>query len=299
MYIIILSLSLLIGIWFANFAIVLSPLVTIFLASIFFLSALKINLKDVAEYATRKKTIVLFTLLSLIALPVAVFFITKLIAPELAVALMILATMPPGMTSPLLAEIAGGKQSLALVLTVVASLLAPFTVPIIIKALSGASVQVSILTMFKSLAQVIFIPFVLANVVKYVLPGVISRTQAYYKTASIVLLGLLITGIVSRQAPLIKGSLTGDAEAIHYLLALFTIFIVFHVIGYFVFSGGDHSERITITVCFAYVNFTLAIYLVDKFFNDPHVIVPVVLSVLPWSILLVPFRWLTSRISHA
>ena len=78
-------------------------------------------------------------------------------------------------------------------------------------------------------------------------------------------------------------------------------FIVWPVIASLILVGagcGGFSKqeqeafnRVTITICLTYLNFTLAIYLAGKFFNDPKIVVPVVLSVLPWSLLIIPFKY--------
>jgi len=46
----------------------------------------------------------------LFVLPVAVYYITSAVYPSLAIAFLLLAAMPVGMTAPLLAEISGGKH---------------------------------------------------------------------------------------------------------------------------------------------------------------------------------------------
>lgn len=296
MYFIVLIISLVLGIWFSEQTIFLAPFSTTFLAAIFFFSALKINLKDVAKYTGRKGAVVSIVIFMLILLPIATFYVTKFFAPDLAIAFMILAAMPSGMTAPLLSEIAGGRQSFALVLTVATSLLAPFTMPAIIKTFSGTAVEVSALDMFYSLAIVIFIPFLLANILKPFARKLIKETEKYFKPISIIFLGLLITGIVAKQAPAIRETILGNGGATHYLVALFMLFIIFHLIGYFIFAKGDRADKITITVNVTYMNFTLAVFLVDRFFSAPEIIVPVVLSVLPWAILLVPFKYLMRRI---
>ena len=56
------------------------------------------------------------------------------------------------------------------------------------------------------------------------------------------------------------------------------------------------SDRVTVTICLTFMNFTLAIFLAGQYFPQPNVLVPVILSVIPWSLLLIPFRALTARL---
>jgi len=297
MFIILLA-ALLVGIGFSEYTIKLAPFSTLFMGAIFFLSALKIDLKKAASYLAYEKMLVVVNVFMLIVLPIVVYYGTRLVFPDLAFAFLILAAMPAGMTTPLLVDISGGRQSLALVLTISTSLLAPFTIPFVIKLVAGTAIAVSFYAMFFSLAKVIFIPFILANVIKYFWGRKIGKISHTFKPISIIFLGLLIMGIVAKQADAIISGLQGG-ESLKYLVIMFVFFIVLHVFGYFLIFWRDKGDRITITVCLTYMNFTLAIYLVDQFFTDPNIVIPVILSVLPWVMLLVPFKYLMRKLKFA
>lgn len=293
-YVFILLLSLTIGLLLPQYAILFAPYGTFFLGIIFFLSALKIDLKEILKYLKDKKMVVAVNFVMLIGLPVVVYYAMLFIYPDLAIAFLLLAAMPAGMTSPLLSEICGGKQSLALVLTISTSLLAPFTVPLMVGFLAGATVQVDTLGMFLSLVKVIFIPFILANFVKYFWHHKIKATYYTFKPISTILLGLLIMGIVAKQAETILGGL--NVTFLIEVAALFVLFAFFHAVGYYTVWWRKRDDRVTITICLTYLNFTLAIFLAGKFFDDPRIVVPVVLSVLPWSLLIIPFKYLTKKL---
>ncbi len=293
-YVFVLLLSLALGLLLPRYAIHLADWTSIFLGIIFFLSALKIDLKEVLSYLQDKKMVVMANLVMLILLPIVIYFATRLVFPDLAIAFMLLAAMPAGMTSPLLAEICGGKQSLALVITISTSLLAPFTIPLMVRLLAGTSVQVDTLGMFLSLIKVIFIPFLLANIVKYFWHHKIKATYYTFKPISTLLLCLLIMGIVAKQADTILSGL--NLTFLLEVAALFLLYAVFHFAGYYAAWWRNHDDRVTITICLAYNNFTLAIYLAGKFFNEPNIVVPVVLSVLPWSLLIIPFKYYTKKL---
>lgn len=292
-YVFILLFSLAAGLLLPQYAIRLAPYGTFFLGIIFFLSALKIDLQEILKYLKDGKMVAAVNFVMLIGLPVAVYYATRLVYPDLAIPFMLLAAMPAGMTSPLLSEICGGKQSLALVLTISTSLLAPFTVPLMVKLLAGATVQVDTLGMFLSLVKVIFVPFILANVVKRLWHRKIKATYFSFKPISTALLGLLIMGIVAKQAATILGGL--NLAFLLEVLALFALFALFHLVGWYTVWWRKRDDRVTITICLTYLNFTLAIYLAGKFFNDPKIVVPVVLSVLPWSLLMLPFRYFSRK----
>ncbi|PLX29079.1 hypothetical protein C0581_00030, partial [Candidatus Parcubacteria bacterium] len=237
-----------------------------------------------------KKLLIITNLLMLVIFPIAVYYLALFVYPKLAIAFLILAAMPSGMTAPLLTEICGGKQSLALVLSITTSLLAPFTIPLMIKLLAGATVVVSFSSMSLSLAKIIFIPFILANIIKYFWEKQIKKTYKTFKPISIMLMGAIIMGVIAKQATNI---MKFENEYLIYLGLLFAFFIFIHVISYVVIFWKNKKERIATTISLTYFNFTLAIYLAGEFFNEPHIVIFVILSVIPWAILLVPFKYYT------
>jgi len=296
-YFSIISLAVISGVGISEYLEGLASFSTLILGLIFFLSALKTDLKEVVEYLHNKKMIFFANLFMLIILPVLVYYVTSFVFPALAVAFLLLAAMPSGMTDPLLSEISGGKQSLALVLTISTSLLAPFTIPFLIELLAGEYISVGFLDMFEVLAKVIFIPFFLAELVKYLFGKGVKKVSASFRQISMILLGLLIAGIVAKQADVIKGSLfSGNSEDFSFLAALFIFFLLLHILGYFAVPWKKREERIATTICMTYMNFTLAIYLTDRFFTDPNVIIPVILSVIPWVALVIPFKYFVTKL---
>lgn len=294
-YLVVVLLALFFGIVFSQNIIFLAQYSTFVLGIIFFLSALKINMREVMVSLTDKKLLITVNVFMLILFPILIYYGTLAIVPSLAIAFLLLATMPAGMTAPLLSEISGGKHSLALVLTVSTSLLAPITVPFMMKILAGTTVSIDFFDMFFALAKVIFIPFLLANILKSFWREEINKVAVHFKPVSVLLLGILVMSVVAKQADIIIRGFYGE-EALVYLGLLFILFIIFHIFGYFTIFWREKSDRITTTVCLTYMNFTLAIYLADKFFQQPSIIIPVVLSVIPWAILLTPFKHIMARL---
>ncbi|MFC1775414.1 bile acid:sodium symporter family protein [Patescibacteria group bacterium] len=287
---IIVGLALVLGVLYGNYLAQYAYLSTTLLAAIFFLSSLKIDLKKVRQYLGDKLVLAIVNIFMLFILPVAVYYVTNAIYPTLAIAFLLLAAMPAGMTAPLLAEISGGKQSLALVLTVTTSLLAPITAPFIIKTVAGAQVDVSFWAMFTTLAIVIYIPFIFAQIIKRFWQRAIDKVAISFKPISVILLGLLIMVVIAKQSDAIMAGFKNGDESIIYLAALFIFFLILHLLGHFAIFWKKRDERITITVCLTYMNFTLAIELANKFFTEPNIVIPVVFSVIPWAIMLIPYK---------
>ncbi len=287
---IIIGLAFFVGLLYPNNILWASPYTTFILAVIFFLSALKIDLKKVLRQLSDKKTLLIINIFLLFLLPAIVYYAFGLFYPSLAVAFLILAAMPIGMTTPLLTEIAGGRQSLALVLTVTTSLLAPLTAPFVIKFLAGTSVEVDVLGMFTLLAMVIYLPFIIAQFFKKFWQEKIDKVSSSFKSISTILLGILIMIIVARQSEVII-----EGFNYFYIGLLFLFFITLHFVGYFMIPWRDRRDKITISVCVTYMNFTLAIEIANKFFTDSNIILPIVLSIIPWAVIFIPFKYFIKR----
>ena len=266
---------------------------TVIIGIIFFLSALTIRFADVRSYAKDSGLIVLVLLLMLGIFPAFVYWVTMSVYPPLALPFLLLSAMPSGMTAPLLAEIAGGKQSLALVLTVATSLIAPFSVPVILYALLGSTVVVDAWGMFQTLLLVIGLPFLLAYVVRKVAPHLGKMVGAYSKSVSVPLLALLIAGVMATHAHAVQE--LSPTYIFATLGALVGVFALLHALGYVAAFWREKRERVTISVCLTYMNFVLALYLADTFFPGQGAVVPIMLAVVPWALMLTPFRLLACR----
>lgn len=274
----------------------LIPWNTLFLQVIFFLSCLKINPSQVGSFLKDWKFLLLTNCLMLIGFPLTVWLVINPFFPNMGLALFLLAAMPVGMTTPLLVEVVGGKQTIAMVLTVTTSLLTPFTIPLLTKVLYGTSISVDALGMFKQLVLVIFLPFILALLTRKTLPALVERAKSKTKPFSILLLGLLIAGAVSKQSHQVLELSRNVWQLILIIVSLYAFFLILHVIGYFAFWWKKRTDRSTTSVALTYMNFTLAIFLAAQFFPKPEILLPLVLSILPWATLLPVWKWASKKL---
>lgn len=295
-YVVILLTALSVGLAFPTVAQKIAPLSTLFLQIIFFLSSLKLDLRTAKSDARHWRVILISNLYMLVLLPIATYLVTKILLPTYALPLLILAAMPAGMTSMLLTELIGGSVNLALLLTMSTSLLAPFTIPFVMKLLAGTTVSVPTADMMWSLLKVIVVPFLLAQIVRLLWHEKIRASFFIFKPISMVLLGLLITGIVGKKASNIVPNLATFLPALAILAGFF---LLLHLAGYFGLPGLNRPERLAASVCLTYMNFTLAIYLAGKYFPDPYILIPVILSVFPWSLGMIPFQIFLKYYSRA
>lgn len=293
-YLFVIIIALVAGLFFSRYTLFLTPYSTLFLQIIFFLSSVKLDPKLILKEMKDVKMICYVNVLKLLIFPAVVFFIAKLTIPELAVPLLLLTAMPTGMTTPLLTEVAGGKVGIALVLTLTTSLLAPFSIPLVISFFAKTAVTVSALTMFWNLTNVIFIPFLLAQIVRHFFQENIKTTYKIFKPVSLILLGLLISGAVAKQAIIIHERF--GLQLANDLLILFILIALFLVAGYFVSNKHPDADKIAISLSLTFMNFSLSIFLASLFFKDPNVLLTSVLVIIPWALMLIPFKYFMKKI---
>ncbi|MDP3244478.1 MAG: bile acid:sodium symporter [bacterium] len=292
-YIFILIAAIVIGLLIPKQANLFFPFISLILSIIFFLASIKLDLSQFVTEIKNAKIIIFLALFMMLVLPAFVYLVAKLFIPSYAFALLILTAMPVGMTAPLLTEVAGGRVSLALVFVVITSLIAPFSIPFVLKIITGEIVTLNFMDMFLRLAKIIFIPFFLAQIIRYFFHHKIKTSYWTLKPVSIILLGLLIAGVVANQAEVIKINLASFLPAI---IIMSIYFLLMPYLMLFLTKKYEIGNRISIAVSVTFTNFTLGIYIAANFFPEPNIIIPTILSVLPWSLAFIPFKYFAKKI---
>ena len=272
----------------------LSGFSTYILGTIFLITALQLTFKDIFLHVKEVRMVVLASVWLLVGLPILVYVVAIQVVPEEAIALLLLSAMPAGMTAPLLTKIAGGSQEFSLVVAVITSLLAPLSVPLVTLWTIGTSVPVNAWSIALSLVYIILIPFIIGGFMTYVWPSVRDFSKKLH-LVSLFLLGLLIAGLVSEQAGVIRQQIM-DGSIVRPLAVLFLFFVILHFLGYLLALFGKRSLQVASIVSLVYMNFTLAIYLAYTFFPESGVVVPATLAIIPWALLLGPFVFIYRNI---
>ncbi len=293
-YLFISACAIVLGLWFPEFFSGFSSYTTLMLQVIFFLSSLKLKTSDLFHTAKQWKSLLAVNAVLLIVLPILVYGIAHYLnlAPTFAIALILLASMPAGMSLPLMVDAIGGHRSFALILTISSSLLAPFTVPLALSLLASTNVDLPLLDMMQRLLFVIVLPFILAQMAHYFLRINIRKIVPVFKPVSLLLLGLLIAASIAMYAETIHGTATDLMTTVGML---FIFFIAIHVFSHLIFFYKPYQEQVTIAASVTFMNFTLAIYLAGLYIPDPRVLLTLVLAIVPWALLLIPFKTVTDQ----
>lgn len=288
-------LGIVVGLALPDFGKLFEPYLLWFLGGLLFLSYLTIDLHELRRSLHEPKLLTCVVILILFVTPVVFYYFTRLVYPSMALPVLILTAMPAGMSSPAFTKLVSGKVSLALVVVTLTTILVPFTAPYLIQLLVGAEVSFSLFDMMMTLVYLVFAPFILALIIRRLLPGIINKTKGAYGGLSIVLIVLIIMGPLALNADYLLDNVLSILPGI---LFLFLVSFLLHVVGWFSAHKRSFEDKKALVVCNAYMNFGMAIAIAAKFFS-PEVVIAVLLYELPWDLMLIPLTFFAKRMRRA
>ena len=184
---------------------------TVILAIALFIIMLGMGLSLVKNDFTRilkyPKAIILGLVNQILVLPLIAYLLLSIYptSPEIAIGVMILAACPGGPTSNLIAHLAKGDTALSVSLTAISSLLTIITIPIIVNfALTkflevGQIIQLPIFKTIVQIFAIVIIPISIGMMIKAKRPEFATNMAKPVRTASGVVLILVITGIILKE----------------------------------------------------------------------------------------------------
>jgi bile acid:Na+ symporter, BASS family len=261
----------------------------------FFLSYLSIDLADVWKALKgHSRQILAFTALKLAILPIVMYGIFYIVAPDYALAALLLTGVSSGVVSPLISNMVKGNSSLVLVVVVVTSILAPLTLPALIKAVIAQDVNISFLAMLKMLATVIFIPIIVVEVIRYLLPKLVAPILKVQFPVSLLMFALINLGVFYRYAPFFKKdpSMIIMATVVAFILAA-----VYCVAGIFFFRKGPLENQLAGAVLLGNINNVLVIVFSSQFFGPVEPLVAAMYTI-PFFVIIIPLRYYRYRMTR-
>src|SRR5690554_6554372 len=199
---------------------------------------------------------------------------------------MLLCSMPAAIASPALTDIAKGNPALSASLVVLTSLLAPITIPLLFWLIDANQLSINPWWLFKDLTLIILLPLIIAHIVKSRAGLVILKYNHFITTTNILILTVMVFAVIGSQREII---LNDFLRILWQVVALYAVFILLHIIGYYIGFKRTMKDKIALTVVSAYRNNGLAIVLAAVYF-DPSILILMVLTELPWNTLIIPFR---------
>lgn len=252
-----------------------------------FFSFLSISLEAIWQTITASASLIAhYLFIKLIALPIAVFLLTKWLIPDYALAALLMCGISTGVASPFFANLLHANTPLVLCMVVIGSMLAPLSLPTLVEIFVGRSIHISFFAMVELLARVIFIPLLLAEILKRLSPLLtvrLRRCQYPFSLASFVVTNL---GIFSKYSGFFFGE--PSAVVLAFILAM-GLGAVNGAAGILLSLNRPLEDQISLAISFGIVNNVLVLVFSSEFFSplEPTV---AALYTIPFFCLVVPLR---------
>lgn len=138
--------------------------------------------------------------------------------PEIAAGIVLIGSVPSGVTSNVLAFIAKANMPLSVTIATVSTLVAPIMTPLLMKLLAGQFVQIDFVAMMLHVIQIIIIPIVLGLAINKLIRNGMKGLQTVMPIISMVGVLMMLIVIVSsgRDALLNIGTLLFVSSVIHH-----------------------------------------------------------------------------------
>ena len=257
--------SIIIGIVFPETCSIFSGLPKYCMMALLFLSFLSIKLTDLfRSLKGRFSEILIFLFLKLIVLPVGVFFVFRSVAPQFALAALLLSGISTGVVAPFFADILDTDVSRVILVVVTSSILVPFTLPVLVEFLVGSQMDISLGAMIQLLSLVIFIPVVSVEALRRIQPLWIEKLLQVKQPVSLVLFAVTNMGVFSSYAAYFRSqvSVVAIACGVAIILAIFYFFI-----GLAISWRKSVQDKIATIIMFGIMNNILVIVFSAEFFS--------------------------------
>ena len=231
--------------------------------------------------------IIWFIIARMFLFPSAVYCLFRLVAPDYALAGMLLAGAATAVVAPFMAHLLEADVAFTTVLTVASSFLLPFTLPFVVMFWVGAEIDISPFSMVFTLAQMILLPAGAAFFTQRFLPGLIKpiQRQTFFWGLTITCCSTLV--IFSRYSdfffatPEAIWNGLGGALAVAVLIGALSFIVTWR------FSPG---ERLSFILCSLLLNLVLIVVLCNEFFG-PREAITAVMYTIPFYATIIPLRY--------
>jgi len=193
--------------------------------SVLFLMAVSLDASAIWQAIRRPKAVVLAIVVNFVILPLAAWGLSRWVAPELAVGMLIVGAVPSTLTAAAVwTRRAGGNDAVALLVTVTTNLACFVVTPLWLWFTVGADVDLPLDQMIGRLALVVLLPTALAQLVRLRRPVGHWATERKFALGAVAQCGILTIVLVgSVRAGLDLRQTEASIGAIGWLNMLATV----------------------------------------------------------------------------
>ena len=265
----------------------LAILIKPFLMIMLFMVFLKAAIIQVFQRMRNYRQVLFLLIMYMAVIPVLFFLVINPFNQQLAIAVLLLVSMPAGVSAPVLTDILKGNTELAASIAISTSIVAPFSVPLLFWILNIDSISIDPTGILIDLSIIIFVPMIVSQIVKKHFQKAIDKKSHLFSSINVFLLAFLVFSVMGAHREVLFSS--SIMSILEKLLYAYLVFILLHIIGYYLGYSENKKGRIATAVGAAYMNNGMAIVIAAIYFNT-YILVFAVLSEVPWNTLLGLFR---------
>jgi len=257
-----------------------------------YLWCLKVTSKQLLEIWKQRKKVIWYLVVSMIILPIVMYYSTELIFSEWSIWVFLLVAAPSWIASIALSSIVKWNTSLVATITILSSLVSVVSIPFLLEVILWSSIDIDVVSILFSLVQWVILPFILAQVTQKIYPSY-KKTSHYIWPLTTLFLMPLIFWPIWANIETYKG--LGRDILIYGTLWLFLLSIILHFIWRFMYRRSSYADKVWWAIALWYMNITLALLIATEYFW-PSAILVILLFEFPWDLMLIPFAWIAKRL---
>lgn len=263
-------------------------LISYLLASIIFLTSLKVDFKVFFNYLKDYRFFGPRLFLIKIIFPLIVFYIVSLFSPELALGGLLIVAMPSAVSNIVISNLFKANNELTLSFTVGSHILSVLSLPLLVFIASGESVSFDYVSLGMSLAQVVLLPLLLSIIVK----RYFWKKVAPYTKYSSAIAVFAIFAIVLIIASINRESFFEFHTFLNSIFFALVLVVLLFVVG--LFLGKNRPNKLALSISAFRINASLALYLSNEFFPKEVVLVIISLQLI-FDTTTAVLQWISDR----
>jgi BASS family bile acid:Na+ symporter len=257
--------SMIVGILLPRFGSVFQSYPLYLMMFLLFLSFLSIKIDTVLKTIRHNgRTVLWLSLLKLIILPTAVYFLFRIFYPSYAVAVLLLTGISTGVVAPFISSLVQANGALVLVIVVISSLMVPLTLPALVEFLLGQSIEISFPGMVRMLCLIVFVPILVVELLRRLIPALLESLMIWRFPVSLIIFAVINLGVFSKYAGFFQQNPLIIIEATLVAIILGGIYLL---VGFLVSWKESVKNKLSFIICLGNVNNVLVIVFASEFFG--------------------------------
>ncbi|MBI9103538.1 MAG: hypothetical protein JEY99_14055 [Spirochaetales bacterium] len=259
------TVSMVLGFVFPDFFILFGKYTLQLLAGLMLSSFLGMDFKRFIRRIKKPGPYLLVFLFIKIVLAALLFFLIKPFDETIAVGVLLLVAAPSAGVSPTLTRICKGDVEFIIGFLIFTTIVSPFSLPITMNVLAGTEMDIDMMGMIETMVSLIIIPMTISVLAKRFLRKQVEKVQPYLSSTAVIILSLMLLGLTSLGAPMVKANM--DIIPLYGGAAL-VLGIILSLSGYFFFGFMDRKKRIGLSLSTLYINVGLIVVLASRYFPE-------------------------------